>query len=75
MQILPVLIAGAVPAFAVNLLAAKGKKWPMKLFIGLILLMLVILKTPRLSLWLSKSIRILNGQSADLALSSDIRWF
>lgn len=75
MRIMPMLITGAVLAFGVNILTIKGKSWPAKIFIVLILLLLVLLKTPWLTLLMSKSIRILNGQSADLALSSDIRWF
>ena len=74
-KILAASACGAGAAFAFNLFTRKEQKWPARVCVVLILLALVILKTPRLSLELSKILRSLNGQSAELALSTDIRWF
>ncbi len=67
--------AGLAVCFFLNAMAVRGKKWPLRICIGSILLLLIILKTPYLSLELSRVLRSLNGQSADLALSTDVRWF
>lgn len=72
--LVPVLL-GAGAAYLLNLFSQKERKWPAKTLAAAILLILAILKTPALSLQLSKALRTLNGQSADLALSNDIRWF
>ncbi len=66
---------GAAAAFFLNHFTRKEQKWPKRICTILILAALVILKTPRLSLELSRALRSLNGQSVDLALSTDIRWF
>ena len=73
--ILPVIAAGAALSFLLNTAAQRDSKWPTKIFIWLILIILIVLKTPQLALLFSRSARTLNGQSAELALSTDIRWF
>lgn len=55
-----------------------GRLKPEKLFsvlIGFILLTLVLLKTPFFALQASKFFRNLVGQSSELALANDLRWF
>ena len=74
-KVLADVSCGAGIAVLFNYFAKKGQKWPVQICIGMILFALVILKTPRLSLELSKILRSLNRQSAELALSTDIRWF
>ena len=74
-KVMAAVACGAGVAFLFNLFAKKGQKWPAKICVGMILFVLMILKTPRLSLELSKVMRSLNRQSAELALSTDIRWF
>ncbi len=53
---------------------SKPKKL-FSLFIGFILLILILLKTPRLALQVSRFFRNLAGQSAELATANDLRWF
>ncbi len=74
-KVAAVLAAAALVCGAVNFAAGKGMKWPERVFICLILAVLIILKTPSLSLAFSRIIRGINGQSADTALSGDLRWF
>ena len=73
-----VLLAAAAAAAGCALLnfgTRKGVVWPKRALGILILAALVILKTPSLSLALSRMIRGINGQAADMALSTDLRWF
>ena len=67
--------AGTVLGFLLNTAAVRGKKVPAWVCIILILSVLVILKTPFLSLQFSRVIRTAFGQQADTALSTDLRWF
>lgn len=75
LRILPVMVLGCGFAFLMNILAQRGHRAALYVLIWLILAVLVILKTPSLSLLFSRTARSVNGQSADLASSSDIRWF
>ncbi|MBQ6518026.1 MAG: MBOAT family protein [Anaerolineaceae bacterium] len=74
-KVVTVAAAGAAAAFFLNFLTQKGHKWQMKVCTAGIILFLTVLKTPALSLSLSRIVREINGQSADLALSTDLRWF
>ncbi len=60
-------------------LAGMKNTTPRKHLLGgltvLILAILIVLKTPALSLLGSRLLRTLNGQSAENALSGDLRWF
>ena len=67
--------AGFAVCFLLNSIALRGEKTPVRICIGAVLIILVILKTPYLSLYLSRILRNISGQSADTALSTDIRWF
>ena len=71
--LLPLLGTGLI-CFAVNRIPALKKHFS-AICVGLILVILVILKSPALSLQLSRMLRGFAGQSPDNALSSDIRWF
>ena len=73
--IIPHLLTGAVLAFFLNSAAQKENKWQLSISIFFIIAILVILKTPQLTLIFSKAARSVNGQSTDLALNTDIRWF
>lgn len=76
LRVLPFLIIGFGLAFLSNFFAWKREsKYPAKVFVWLILLALLFLKTPQLSLWFSRTVRNLNGQDTGLALSTDVRWF
>ena len=74
-KVLIAVICGAGAAFLLNFSAQKGRKWPGRFCAAFILLALVVLKTPQLTLVLSRLLRGFNGQSVDSALNSDIRWF
>lgn len=74
-SILPGILTGTGLAFIFTYLTQKEKKWPIHLCIFLIFMILVILKTPQITLFFSRTARSLNGQSSDMALSADIRWF
>lgn len=74
-RILPLLAGAAAVCACLSLAAQKEQKWPKRFCIGLILAALVILKTPYLSLQVSKGARLLAGQDAEMALSTDLRWF
>ena len=74
-RILPGLLAGAGLAFLLNYLTQKDKKCPVHLCILFIIMILVIVKTPQITLFFSRIARTLNGQSTDMALPTDIRWF
>ena len=75
LHIMPAIAVGTAAAFALNFAAQKGYKLPAQFFIVLILAILVILKTPQLTLFFSQTARGINGQSTELAQSTDIRWF
>ena len=75
LNILPAVIIGMGSAFLINQQSCKNRNWPNRVLIVLIILILVILKTPVLSGVFSRTIRSLNGQATDTALSTDIRWF
>ena len=68
------LAAAVIGCFWLNRLFA-GKKGFSAFCAGLILLILVILKTEPLSLGFSRILRSFTGQAADTAASGDIRWF
>ena len=74
-RVLPVLAAAAVISAVMNFSAVKGRNWPKRVCIAVILCVLVVLKAPALSLVFSRTARTLNGQDAEMALSSDLRWF
>ena len=74
-RILPLLAASAAVCAGFNYSAGKGRNWPKRLCIVIILTALVILKSPSLSLMFSRAARTVNGQDAEMALSSDLRWF
>ena len=74
-KVLAVLAVSAAVCGAVNFTACKGSALPKRVFVFLILAALVILKTPFLSLTFSRIIRGFTGQSADMALGTDLRWF
>ncbi len=79
----PPMLRKTIPALlllaALACLAGVKKKTPRRHLLGglicLILAFLVILKTPALALLGSRLLRSLNGQSAENALSGDLRWF
>lgn len=74
-RILPGLLGGTGLALLINYLIQKEKKWPVHFCIYFIIMILVILKTPQITLLFSRMARSLNGQSSDMALPADIRWF
>ncbi|MBR6089728.1 MAG: MBOAT family protein [Anaerolineaceae bacterium] len=74
-RILPAVIIGTALAFGMNYFSLREKKWPARVCGVLILAALVILKTPYFSLAASRFARGINGQSAEMALSTDLRWF
>lgn len=74
-KILPMILFGIGLAFLLNYFAGKGQRWQLRFFLILIIVILAVLKTSPLAENASRIIRSLNGQDADLALSSDIRWF
>ena len=74
-RVLPLLAAAAAVCALMNFAAVRGRKWPKRVCIVVILAVLVILKAPALSLAFSKAARTLNGQDAEMALSTDLRWF
>lgn len=79
----PPMLRKTIPALlllaALACLADAAKESSRRRLLGglicLILAVLVILKTPALALAGSRLLRSLNGQSAENALSSDLRWF
>ena len=70
-----ILVLGALAAIA-WLLARPKRTQPGLLFGGIVLLLvlLVVLKFPPLTTWISTMLRNLTGQSAALASPLDIRW-
>ena len=75
LRILPLLAASAVLCALLNLLSCRGSRWPKRICIILILAVLVILKTPALSLEASRIARGFSGQDQTMALGTDLRWF
>ena len=74
-RVLPALAAGGLICFLFSLPRIKERKWPARICAALILALLVILKTPALSLIFSRTARGFTGQDPDMALGTDIRWF
>ncbi|MBQ6505079.1 MAG: hypothetical protein IJI57_14320 [Flexilinea sp.] len=74
-KVLTAVVCGTGVAFLLNIFAKNEHKWPARICVVLILLALVILKTPRLSLELSKILRSFNRQATELARTTDIRSF
>ena len=75
LQVLPIILIGFGLAFLLNWLTQKGNTKQIQICIWVILAILVILKTPQLTLLFSRRARLLNGQDVELAAGSDIRWF
>ncbi len=75
-QIITILLALGVLAAVTWLLARQRRTLPGLLAGGIVLLivMLVALKYPPLTAWISAQLRDLSGQSAALASPLDIRW-
>ncbi len=74
-KVLLTIAAAALCCGLVELASRREVNWPKRIFIVLILAVLVILKTPALSLLFSKFARGLSGQALDMAQRSDLRWF
>lgn len=74
-RVLPLLAISAVVCAFLNYSTVKGRNWPKRACIVIIIAVLVLLKAPALSLMFSRIARAVNGQDTEMALSTDLRWF
>ena len=58
----------------ISILGQQKPQWTVTIFIGLILMMFVSIKSPYLSEVTSKILRTLSGQAIEMALPGDLRW-
>lgn len=72
-QMLQVIIGLGLLAL-LGLLLAKLPKWIIGVITAFLILLLVVMKSPQLSEWISTILRVVNNQSTATASAMDLRW-